>query len=65
MNSPQSTYPTAWGVELVRNAQGRAWYFVSRFVSRYRVEYLSDAAGEAIAYRYKPTAEKAATRGTP
>ena len=44
-------YPQAWGLELVRNGAGRAFWYVSRFVSRTTVEYLENIAREPICYR--------------
>lgn len=38
-------YPHAWSLELVRNASGRAFFYVSRFVARGRVEFVLDSIG--------------------
>lgn len=46
-----SAYPQAWGLELVRNGAGRAFWYVSRFIARTRVEYITNVAGEPICYR--------------
>lgn len=49
--SAGALYPQPWGLELVRNGAGRAFWYVSRFVARTRVEYLENIAGAPICYR--------------
>jgi hypothetical protein len=44
-------YPQPWGLELVRNGAGRAFWYVSRFIARTQVEYVTNIAGEPICYR--------------
>ena len=44
-------YPQAWGLELVRNGAGRAFWYVSRFIARTEVEYVTNIAGGPICYR--------------
>jgi hypothetical protein len=61
MLSPQvPTYPQAWTTELVRNPSGRAFWFVSRFVSSTRVEYIEDVAGKPKCFRLEREALAAA-----
>lgn len=59
-NAP--TYPSHWGTELVRNPSGRAFWFVSRFVSRTRLEYVEDAAGKPKCFRIERDAVAAAAQ---
>jgi hypothetical protein len=55
-------YPHAWKTELRRNAAGRAFWFVSRFVSRTRVEYLENVFGEPRCFRLERDALAACKR---
>lgn len=53
-------YPHQWSVELVRNGAGRAFFFVSRFIARTEVEYVTDVAGTPVCYRNRAKAEHVA-----
>ena len=44
-------YPHSWSVELRRNDSGRAFFYVSRFVARNLVEYLTDLHGAPRCFR--------------
>lgn len=55
-------YPTAWGLELVRNEAGRAFWFVSRFVAPGRLEYVTDASGAPECFRLVTDAKRALQR---
>lgn len=55
----RSDYPHTWSVELVRNASGRAFYFVSRFTRPHECEYVEGIDGEPQCYRLKKDAERA------
>lgn len=55
-------YPAAWGKELIRNPAGRAFWFVSRFVSRSQVEYVKDVAGKPKCFRLEREANAALLR---
>lgn len=55
-------YPHAWSTELVRNPSGRAFWYVSRFVSRTRVEYLNGIDGAPRCFRRESEALAAVTR---
>jgi len=46
MSSTKPGYPSAWGLEMHRNGAGRAFWYVSRFVSRTRVEFLQSTVGQ-------------------
>ena len=61
-NTLSATYPHAWRPELVRNASGRAFWFVSRFISRTRVEYIENVSGEPECYRLERLAVAAAAK---
>lgn len=54
-----SKYPSSWNVELVRNASGKAFYFVSRFSSATTVEYLNDSLGNTKCFNHRTSAEAA------
>ena len=54
-----NTYPSAWGTELVRNPSGRPFWFVSRFVSRTRLQYVEDTAGQPKCFRIERKAVQA------
>lgn len=49
-------FPGRWGTECLRNGSGRAFWFVSRFVARHRVEYLLDALGQEVRFRSEAAA---------
>lgn len=57
-----TTYPAPWSVELIRNDSGRAWYAVSRFIGRNRLEYLVNVDGSPRWFRTRPAADKACTK---
>ena len=44
-------YPEAWGVELHRNYSGRAFFYVSRFINRTEVEFVTEIDGGAKCFR--------------
>ncbi|MGM3413083.1 hypothetical protein KXR69_26190 [Ralstonia holmesii] len=54
-----NSYPSAWSTELVRNPSGRAFWFVSRFVSRTRLEYVEDVTGRPKCFRLEREANAA------
>ena len=54
-----NTYPSSWGAELVRNPSGRAFWFVSRFVARTRLEYVEDVPGQPKCFRLERQANAA------
>lgn len=55
----EQPYPHAWAVEVVRNEAGRAWYFVSRFVSRAEVQYmLKGFSDEPARFRRRKDADE-------
>ena len=61
-----NTYPSAWSAELVRNPSGRAFWFVSRFVARTRLEYVQDVTGQPKCFRLERQAAAAvAERNVP
>lgn len=60
LDSKAPTYPHAWTLELIRNASGRAFWFVSRLVSPTRVEYVEDVAGQPKCFRLEREALAAA-----
>ena len=57
--SANQAHVTSWGVELVRNASGRPFWFVSRFVGRGRVEYVNDLGGAPKCFRLERDARAA------
>lgn len=61
-NTLSATYPHAWRPELIRNASGRAFWFVSRFISRTLVEYIENVSGEPECYRLERLAVAAAAK---
>lgn len=50
-HASEPQYPQPWGVELVRNPSGRAFWFCSRFVSRTCVEYIEGVDGKPRCFR--------------
>lgn len=63
MNSQdRPTYPAAWGKELIRNPSGRAFWFVSRFVTLTEVEYVKDVTGAPECFRIERLADEALQR---
>jgi len=57
-----ASHPKSWGTELVRNPAGRAFWFVSRFVSRTGLEYVEDATGKPKCFRIEREALAAAAQ---
>ena len=60
MNNLIPSYPSSWTKELVRNPSGRAFWFVSRFVSRTTLEYVKDVTGSPKCFRQEAKANAAA-----
>lgn len=54
---PERTYPGAWELEPASNGPGcRTWFYISRWVSRTRVEFLNGIDGKPECFRTKPEA---------
>lgn len=57
-------YPRAWNKEMHRNASGRRFWYVSRFINRTEVEFIEELGGGPRCFRREHDADAAIAKAT-